>query len=66
MPFKNLINDAYVKDISIKIKSQKNMKMKNGEFIGYFTTYGYLKDPYNKGKLVIDEEASKIVKCIFK
>lgn len=66
VPFKNLINDAYVKDISIKIKSQKNIKMKNGEFIGSFTTYGYLKDPYNKGKLVIDEEASKIVKEIFK
>lgn len=66
VPFKNLINDAYVKDISIKIKSQKNMKMKNGDFIGSFTTYGYLKDPYNKGKLVIDKGASKIVKEIFK
>ncbi|MFR4987034.1 MAG: recombinase family protein [Lachnospirales bacterium] len=66
VPFKNLINDAYVKDISVKIKSQKNMKMKNGEFIGSFTTYGYLKDPCNKGKLIIDEEATKVIKEIFK
>ena len=65
IPFKNLINDAYVKDISIKVKSQKNMKMKNGEFIGSFTTYGYLKDPNNKGKLIVDMVASEIVKEIF-
>lgn len=66
VPFKNLINDAYIKDISLKIKSQKNTKMKNGEFIGSFTTYGYLKDPFNKGKLIVDEEIADIIREIFK
>ncbi|WP_250278914.1 recombinase family protein [[Clostridium] colinum] len=66
IPFKNLINDAYIKDIAMKIKSQKIMKMKNGEFIGAFTTYGYLKDLEHKGKLIVDEFASEVVKEIFR
>lgn len=41
------------------------MKMKNGEFIGSFTAYGYLKDPNNKGKLIVDNVASEVVKDIF-
>lgn len=66
VPFKNLINDAYLRDISIKIRTQLDSKKKNGEFIGSFATYGYLKDPNNKNKLIVDEYASKIVKEIFK
>ena len=66
VPFKNLINDAYLRDISLKIRSQLDIKRKNGEFIGSFATYGYLKDPSNKNKLIVDEYASKIVKEIFK
>ncbi len=66
VPFKNLINDAYLRDISIKIRTQLDSKKKNGDFIGSFATYGYLKDPKNKNKLIVDEYASKIVKEIFK
>ena len=66
VPFKNLINDAYLRDISIKIRTQLDSKKKNGDFIGSFATYGYLKDPNNKNKLIVDEYASKIVKEIFK
>ena len=66
VPFKNLINDAYLRDISLKVRSQLDIKRKNGEFIGSFATYGYLKDPNNKNKLIVDEYASKIVKEIFK
>ncbi len=47
IPFKNLINDAYCKDISVKIRSQLEIKRKNGEYIGAFVVYGYLKDPEN-------------------
>lgn len=65
VPFKNLINDAYVKDISLKVKSQKNMKMKNGEFIGSFATYGYLKDPKDKTKLIVDETVKNVIAEIF-
>lgn len=34
IPFKNLINDAYCRDISVKIRSHLEVKRKNGEFIG--------------------------------
>lgn len=73
IPFKNLINDAYCRDISIKIKSQLEIKRKKGEFIGAFATYGYLKgnqvdseSGMSKHKLVIDEYAALVVKDIFK
>ncbi len=73
IPFKNLINDAYCRDISIKIKSQLEIKRKKGEFIGAFATYGYLKgnqvdseSGISKHKLVIDEYAALVVKDIFK
>lgn len=65
VPFKNLINDAYCRDISVKIRSQLDIKRKMGDFIGSFTTYGYKKDSENKNKLVIDEEAAHIVEYIF-
>lgn len=65
VPFKNLLNDAYAKDISKKVKSTLLTKRLNGEFIGTSATYGYLKDPKDKHKLIIDEEASKYIIQIF-
>ena len=41
IPFKNLINDAYCRDISMKIRSQLDVKRRNGKFIGAFAGYGY-------------------------
>ena len=66
IPFKNLINDAYCKDISVKIRSQLEIKRKNGEYIGAFVVYGYLKDPENKNRIIIDPFASEVVRAIFK
>ena len=63
--FKNLLNDAYAKDISKKVKSALLTKRLNGEFIGTTATYGYLKDLKDKHKLIIDKDASKIVIKIF-
>ena len=54
IPFKNLINDAYCKDISVKIRSQLEIKRKKGQFIGAFAVYGYLKDPEDHNRLIID------------
>lgn len=65
IPFKNLVNDAYCRDISIKIRSQLDIKRKKGEFIGSFAVYGYLKSEENKNQLVIDPYAAKIVRDIF-
>jgi DNA invertase Pin-like site-specific DNA recombinase len=66
VPFKNLINDAYCRDISMKIRSQLDIKRKMGDYIGAFTTYGYTKDPANKNKLVVDENAARVVELIFR
>ena len=66
VPFKNLINDAYCKDISMKIRSQLDIKRKMGDFIGAFAVYGYKKDPANKNKLLVDEEAAQVVELIYR
>lgn len=66
VPFKNLINDAYCRDISIKIRSHLESKRKRGEFIGAFTVYGYKKSEENKNKLIIDEYAAENVRNMFR
>ncbi len=66
IPFKNLINDAYCRDISTKIRSQLDVKRKNGKFIGSFPSYGYMKDPSDKNHLLIDPVAAETVRLIFK
>ncbi|MDE6433005.1 MAG: recombinase family protein [Lachnospiraceae bacterium] len=66
IPFKNLINDAYCRDISIKIRSHLEVKRKNGEFIGAFAPYGYRKDETNRNSLLIDTYAAGVVKDIFR
>jgi len=65
VPFKNLLNDAYCRDISIKVRSQLDAKRRNGEYVGNYAAYGYKKDPENKNKLIIDEPAAKVVREIF-
>ena len=65
LPFKNLMNDSYCSDISIKIRSNLDVKRRNGEFIGSFAVYGYAKDPENKNRLVVDSEVAEVVQEIF-
>lgn len=65
VPFKNLINEAYCRDISVKIRSQLEIKRKNGQFLGSFAAYGYFKDPQDKNRLVVDEYAAEVVRHIF-
>jgi DNA invertase Pin-like site-specific DNA recombinase len=64
-PFKSVLNDMYAKDISKKIRIVMDTKRTNGQFIGAFAPYGYIKDKDNKNKLVIDEIAALVVKRIF-
>ncbi len=66
VPVKNLINDTYCRDISIKIRSHLAIKRERGECIAPFAVYGYKKDEKNKNQLVVDEEAAAIVCEIFK
>lgn len=64
-PFKNILNDMYAKNISRKIKSAKRQRMYKGMFVASQAPYGYKSNPLNKNQLIIDEEASKVVKEIF-
>ncbi len=66
VPFKNLMNDAYCRDISIKIRSHLEVKRKSGEYTGAFTPYGYKKDENDRNKLVPDLYAAGVVKDIFR
>lgn len=65
VPIKNLMNDAYAKDISKKIKTVLRTKKVNGEFVGAFAPYGYKKSPDNNHKFIKDMETSYCVLLIF-
>lgn len=63
---KNIINDMYAKDISVKIKTSKHNRARNGYFIGSVPPYGYkIKKSKEGQKLVIDENVRFIVEEMF-
>lgn len=66
LPFKNLINDSYSRDISIKVRSNLDIKRRNGEFVGTHVVYGYRRSEENKNHLVIDKTAAMVVQNIFR
>ena len=66
IPFKNLINEAYCRDTSIKIRSQLEIKRQRGDFIGSFAVFGYRKDPEDRHRLLVDDYAADVVRDIFK
>lgn len=61
----NFINEKYSRDLSNNIKRVYKIKQQSGEYMGGIPVYGYKKDSNDKHKLVIDEEAAKVVRCIF-
>lgn len=65
-PFKNMINEEYCRDISRKIRSVKLIGAKKGNFMQGLAPYGYIKNPEDKHKFIIDDEAAKIIKLIYK
>jgi len=66
IPFKNLVNGAYCRDTSIKIRSHLEIKRKSGDFIGSFAVFGYKKDPDDHHRLLVDDYAADVVRDIFK
>lgn len=65
LPFRSLMNNYYLKDLSRKIKTVIQAKAEAGEYVGTFAPYGYKKSPQHRGKLVIDPFASEVVRQIF-
>lgn len=66
MPFKNILNEMYAKDTSKKVKSAIQSRMREGTYIGSKAPFGYLKDPNNKRRLIIDEKTKPIIELIYK
>ena len=65
IPFKNLMNDYYCRELSNKQRRQFHVMRVNGEFVSGFASYGYFKDPEDKHKLIVDEYAADVVRMIF-
>lgn len=63
---KNLVYGMYSADLSKKVRSARDTRVRNGEFVGQFAPYGYRKDPEDKHRLLVDEEAALVVRRIFR
>ena len=60
-----LVNEWQVEDQSINTRKILRNKKSNGLYTGSFAPYGYIKDPADKYRLIIDEPAAKVVREIF-
>lgn len=65
IPFMNVVNEMYARDISRKIRAALQVRMDEGAFIGNFAPYGYQKSPENRRRLIPDPVSSPIVQRIF-
>lgn len=64
---KNIVNDMYAKDISVKIKTSKHNRARNGYFIGSVPPYGYKVVKLKEGqKLEVDENVRFIIEEMFR
>lgn len=59
------MNEQYAYKTSADVRRTFRHKRENGEFIGAFAPYGYVKDPEDKNSLIIEEEAAQVVRDIF-
>jgi len=63
--FRTLIYDMYSRDLSRKVRSAKKQLAERGVYINPVAPYGYVKDPNDRHRLMIDPEAAQAVKRIF-
>ena len=61
----NVLNESVAATTSVNVKGSLNVRRTQGCFIGSFATYGYLKNPEDHHKLIVDEEAASVVRMIF-
>lgn len=59
------MNEQYAYKTSMDVRRTLQHKKAKGEFIGAFAPYGYMKDPRDKNKLIIDEDAAATVRDVF-
>lgn len=63
--FKSLLYDFYSKDVSEKIKTSTTALKKQGKFLAWSPPLGYMKDPEDKHKIIVDEKTAPIVKRVY-
>ena len=64
-PFKNILNDMYSRDISKKVSSSIMIRSKQGKFCGGTPPLGLMRDPEDKGHLIIDPKTAPIIRKIY-
>lgn len=65
IPFRNVVNEMYARDISRKIRASLQVRMEEGSYIGNFAPYGYIKCGKERHQLIPDEETAPIVLRLF-
>jgi site-specific DNA recombinase len=65
-PFLNIINEWYAKDTSKKIRAVFKSKGESGKPLCTNPPYGYIKDPEDKTRWIVDEEAAEVVREAFR
>lgn len=61
VPIQGVLNENHCAETSEKVREVFDMKRRNGEHIGSFAAYGWLKDPDNKNLLILDEVAAEVI-----
>lgn len=61
----NVTNESQAASTSVNVRGTLNLRRQQGKFIGSFSCYGYLKDPNDHHKLIIDEEVAPIIRMIY-
>jgi len=65
-PFRNIMNEWYARDTSKKVRAVFRAKGMAGEPITTHVPYGYIRDPNDKKRCVVDEESAEVVRRIFR
>lgn len=66
LPFTNVINSYYTRQVSAKTKAAHRARAKEGMYLGAHAPFGYEKDPQNRHKLIVDPPAAEVVQMIFR
>jgi DNA invertase Pin-like site-specific DNA recombinase len=66
VPMTGVMNDRFAAQTSNAVRRTFATKRRNGEFIGAFAPYGYLKDPNDRNRLIIDPEIAELKRAMFR
>ena len=64
-PFKNILNDMYSRDISKKVLAGRMTRSRQGKFCGGQPPLGLMRDPEEKGHLILDPDTAPTIRKIF-